>query len=312
MRERCVTAIAVLFSFFAVSAWSAAMVQVRGELTCEVCNYYTGYAVELQGISGSNASERAVVRSSGEFDARVEAGDYTLTVIAAGAIVANEHVSLRDGFSTVTIRIPSPRGGSKPGAGIVSVARMRHKVPKEAKKAFNLAEKKHRSGNIEGSLEDLKRATELDAEYLEAWNNLGCRYLAKGQTAEALAALEHAASIDKGAPFVFTNIGIAQAALRNYASAEGSTRTALSIDPTDTKARYVLGMTLVAQRKYTEETVKLLRQVEGEFPLARMALAETLAMRGNIKEAKVVLQDCLSSADEQTRPQAEAMLASLK
>jgi Flp pilus assembly protein TadD len=310
MRERCVTAIAVLF-FFSVSAWSAGMVHVRGELTCDSCNYYMGYSVELHHNGGNRPPERVIVRNTGEFDARVPSGDYTLTVVAAGSVVKNEPISLRDGFNSISVRVPSVQRGSKPGSGVISVARMRHKIPKEAKKAFKTADKKYQSGDIDGSLNELKRATEIDSEYVEAWNNLGCRYLLKGQADQALAALERAASIDKNAPFVHTNIAIALVSLGNFARAEEAARTALSVDSTDKKARYVLGMTLVGQHDYGDETLKVLRQVEEDFPLARLALAETLAKRGNIEQAKNLLKHHLSSADERTRPHAEAMLATL-
>jgi tetratricopeptide (TPR) repeat protein len=310
MRERCVAASAVLFLFSGL-AWSARVVQVRGELTCDSCNYYTGYSVEFHDPTGNRPPERVLVRNTGEFDARVESGDYTLTVMSAGAIVKSENVSVRDALNAISIGIPNLEGGSRPGAGVISISRMRHKVPKAAEKAYKAADKKYHSKDVDGSIEDLKRATEIDGEYLEAWNNLGCRYLLKGQAREALAALERAAHIDKDAPFVHTNIAIAQISLANFVGAEQAARSALSVDSSDKKARYVLGMTLVAQQKYTDETLKVLRQVEEDFPMARLALAETLAKRGNVEQAKTILKHHLSSGDDRTRPQAEAMLASL-
>jgi tetratricopeptide (TPR) repeat protein len=256
-------------------------------------------------------AERAIVRNNGEFTAHVPSGNYVLTVIVGGATVKTEVVAIRESFGTISIHIPSQKK-ERPGTGIVSVARINHKVPKQAEKEYKAADKKYKAGDLDASLEHLKRATEIDPEYIEAWNNLGCRYLTKRQPADALAALQRAAAIDKQAPFIHTNMSIAHFALGNIADAEAAARTALTIDATDKKARYILGLSLVAQQEYSDETVKLLRQVEEDFPTARLALAETFARRGNVEQAKSILQNHLGSADENTRPQAEAMLAGLK
>jgi tetratricopeptide (TPR) repeat protein len=208
MRDRCVTAIAGLL-FFSVSAWSAGMIHVRGELTCDSCNYYTAYSVELQEMYGNSPVERAMVRNNGEFSAYVPSGNYMVTVIVAGSPIKVENVTIRDGIGTMSIRVPNVEPKQKPGAGVISFARIKHKVPKQAEKEFKAAYKKYEAGDVDASLEHLKRATEIDSEYVEAWNNLGCRYLAKRQPAEALTALQRAAAIDKNAPFVHTNLGIA-------------------------------------------------------------------------------------------------------
>jgi tetratricopeptide (TPR) repeat protein len=87
-----------------------------------------------------------------------------------------------------------------PGAGVVSLARLNHKVPKKARKEYDKAQKRVEEGDLDGSLEHLKRATEIDREYLEARNNPGCRYLQKGQPEDALVAFRRALEIDKYAP----------------------------------------------------------------------------------------------------------------
>jgi Tfp pilus assembly protein PilF len=310
MRERCVAALAALF-LFSVVGLAAGMVHVRGELTCDSCNNYTGYTVELQELSGARPPDRIIVEPTGEFQSYVRAGTYMLTVTAGGVVIATETVTIRNGFGMLSVGISGGDEKAVPGTGVVSVARMRHKVPKKAAKEYKAAHKKYEAGDVDASLEHLKRATEIDPDYLEAWNNLGCRYLSKRQPAEALAALERAAQIDKDAPFVHTNMAIALMALGNMARSEEAARTALSIDSRDKKARYLLGLSLVAQREFTAETVFLLRQVQDDFPNAKLALAETLARRGKVEQAKSVLKDHIQSASSDTRPKAEEMLGSL-
>jgi tetratricopeptide (TPR) repeat protein len=310
VRERCVTLFAALM-LFAVTAWSAGMVLVRGALTCDSCNNYTGYSVELQEIYGNRAVERAIIRANGEFTVYVPTGTYILTVVSGGTTVKTETVTVRDGFGSLSVEVPNLEVKQRPATGIISIARLKHKPPKQAQKEYKAAHKKYEAGDLDASLEHLKRATEIDAEYLEAWNNLGCRYLMKGQPAAALAALQRAAAIDRNAPFIHTNMSIAQLAMGYSVDAEASARAALSVDPTDKKARYLLGLSLVAQEKYSDEALKLLRQVADDFPTARIPLAETLAKRGNVEQARTILQTHLSTADQKTRPQVEAMISSL-
>jgi tetratricopeptide (TPR) repeat protein len=264
-------------------------------------------------MNAGQPPERIFVRASGDFDAQVAPGNYTVTVMSGGDVIKTELISIRDGLGVLSIRMPEVKTTPRTETGVISVARMKHKVPKDAQKEYKRAQKKFESGDIDGSLAHLKRATELDEEYLEAWNNLGCRYMMKHQFMDALVALRRAAALDKHAPFVHTNMSIAYLSMRDLPAAETAARDALSIDPSDHKGRLILGLSLVSQQKYTDEALKVLRQVEDQFPIAKLALADALARRGSVEQAKAVLQSYLTnSPDSKSRPEAEAMLSALK
>jgi Flp pilus assembly protein TadD len=166
---------------------------------------------------------------------------------------------------------------------------MKHKVPKQAEKEYKNAHKKFTKGDIDGSLTHLKRATEIDPEYLEAWNNLGCRLMMKNQPYNGLAAFRRAVVLDPQAPLVHGNLAIAFLSIGQMSEAETAARKAISIDASDRKARLILGTSLVAQRKFTDEALTLLRQVSDEFPKARQILADVLARRGESQDTKAVV-----------------------
>jgi tetratricopeptide (TPR) repeat protein len=291
LRESCVFSFAALFFlsasglFLSVGgALAAGMVNARGELTCNNCIDFTGYMVELHNINGYGQVDRIMVRQNGDFDIHVESGTYSLVVLRDNNILSSEIVHIKEAFGSLYVRVPNAQPKSKPGTGVVSLERIKHKIVKAAQKEYETAEKRYRAGDIDGSLEHLKRATEIDPEYLEAWNNLGCRYMMKEQTSEAVSAFEKATAIDNQAPLIYTNLGLAHLRLGDIARAETAARQAVENDTTDLKARYILGLSLVLQRKFTDEAVALLRQVGNDFPNAQAALAEALARRSGFQK----------------------------
>jgi tetratricopeptide (TPR) repeat protein len=263
--------------------------------------------------SGKNHSNSATVSVGGMADFQgVPEGAYLLTVrTSRGETLHQEMVTVRSHGGPVSIRLPEHKV-ERPVQGVISVARLRHKIPKQAKKAFDKSVDLREKGDIEGSLEQLKRATELDSEYMEAFNNLGARYLQLGQSEKALAAFQRALELDPSAALVQTNIGAALMAMGQMKEAEATFRRVLENSGGQVKARYLLGLALYAQRQYTEETLDLLRRSEIDYPSARLAMAAVHANMGHTKQAEQVLYSYLSNGPEQGREQARAMLARLQ
>jgi FimV-like protein len=239
-------------------------------------------------------------------------GTYILTVSSGGRSLKSEVVSVSDFSGPLNIQIRDDRRRQSPATGVISARRLKHKVPKEAAKAFKKAHSLFESGDMDGSLDFLKRATEVDPEYIEAWNNLGCRLMMKHQLPDALSAFQRALAIDPEAPFVHTNLGIVLMMLGKPGEAEQEARKAAAIDPTDKKARYVLGFSLYLQRQYTDETVKLLRAAAESTPNARIALAHTLSSRGEQEEARTILEKHLRSGQPEAREDAQKLLSAIK
>jgi len=69
--------------------------------------------------------------------------------------------------------------------------------------------------------------------------------------------------------------------LGRVVEAEAMARQAIAINPRDRKARFILGISLFAQHKYTDETVRMLRDAAEEFPNAKIVLSRAIAAAGN-------------------------------
>jgi FimV-like protein len=311
MQEKCAVAAIALFCLLS-PARPQGLTTVRGELKCENCHDFMGYTVELQDVNRLKPGEQLIVHSGGEFEVRVPEGHYRLLVSVNGELVKSDFVTVREHFTALSVSLPPANQASKPGTGTVSIARLQHKVPKQAAKELKRAQNLFEAGDVDGSLEHLERATEIDPEYLEAWNNIGCRYMAKKEPAEAAAAFGRAITLDPGARLVHANMGLALIALGRFGEAEESARKGLAVDSRDVKARYVLGISLLGQGRVTDETVTALRDASEAFPRAQLALAQALAQRGDREGARAVLRNHLSSREADTRKQAEAMLSNLR
>ena len=72
-----------------------------------------------------------------------------------------------------------------PIAGTVSVAGLRHEVPKAARKAFERGLKDSAKGNHVATVKELEQAVALDPEFADAHNRLGVEYDQMGRPEEA-------------------------------------------------------------------------------------------------------------------------------
>jgi tetratricopeptide (TPR) repeat protein len=305
----CIYVIAAII--FSVSPVRGELVNFHADLECDGCTSYSNLVMELRD-SGKNHSNAVPVSVGGsaEFQSIPE-GSYLLTVRdMRGESIHQEMVVVRKHAGPVSIRLPEKKV-ERPVSGLVSVARLKHKIPKAARKAFSRSIDLHKKGDAEGSLSYLKKATEVDPEYMEAFNNLGARYLSMGRYHEALSAFRRAMDLDPSATLVQVNAGVALMALGNLKEAETAFRRVVQLTG-EVKARYMLGLALYAQQQYTEEAVHLLNQAQNDYPSARLALAVIHANLGHTKEARKALDAYMPTAPEKGRLEAQALLAHLQ
>jgi tetratricopeptide (TPR) repeat protein len=248
----------------------------------------------------------------GTFDLEAAAGSYQIRVIAAdGSVLRQEQLNVSPTTGTVVINVPFSEP-DQPSGGTVSVGQLRHKVPGKARKAFAAAEKKYEKGDYKGSLQFLEQAVQIDPEYVEAHNNIGCRLLNLNRAEEALVAFQRALEIDPRLPFTHGNIAAAMLFLHRPAEAEAAARAAVELDGSSSKGRFLLGVSLVQQKKFTREAAQNLRKSEIDFPRARLAAAIVLEHLGEVNEAKQELQGYLSDSSSEKRTEVQAWLARLK
>lgn len=242
----------------------------------------------------------------------VASGSYQLRVIGSdGSILRQEQLNVSPTTGTVVINVPYSQP-NQPSGGTVSVGQLQHKVPGKARKDFAAAEKKTQSGDYSGALNLLEQAVNIDPEYVEAHNNIGCRLLNLNRPEEALAAFRRALEIDPNVPYTQGNIAAAMLFLHRPVEAEAAARAAIELDGASSKGRFLLGLALVQQSKFTLEAAQNLRKSENDFPRARLAAAAVLERLGQVNEAKQELKGYLTDGSSERRTEVQAWLARLK
>jgi Flp pilus assembly protein TadD len=119
-----------------------------------------------------------------------------------------------------------------------------------------------KTGHAEDAVGAFRRAMTLAPRDFAAYVALAQLLGKRGDTKGALAVLAPIADASKKDPPLANALGMAYAGARDFASAEGSFRTALAVDPDFAEARLNLADTLVAQGRYPDavsEYQKLLK-----------------------------------------------------
>lgn len=135
-----------------------------------------------------------------------------------------------------------------PAQGVVSSYRFRHRIRRRARKEFERAAQAYRRHQVRESIGYLQKAVELDPGFVEAFNNLGTRWMEAQHPAEAAEAFRKALALDPATPVIRTNLAVALLWLQQPEEAERMARSALPLDQTD-NSRRILRVALAAQGK---------------------------------------------------------------
>jgi Flp pilus assembly protein TadD len=247
----------------------------------------------------------------------IRSGEYSVRVTdGRGDELTRDFVTVTESGAPVAVRLSSlPQTQDDSQSGTVSIKRLAHKVPKEAKKLFSKAMDRASDGDSIGAISLLQKAVQIDPEYTEALNNLAARYMIVGDIERAIPHLEKAIAINPHEGRLYSNLALALLNTGKPVEAETAARQALKLDPSDRRSRYMLGMSLFNQRKLTEETLTNLRQTQDVYPRGQLALAAAEAAMGDTATAKSTLQGYLA-ANHQNQPNlrkiAEKMLAEIE
>jgi tetratricopeptide (TPR) repeat protein len=150
---------------------------------------------------------------------------------------------------------------------------MDHEPPTAARKAALHAERLSKKKQHDQAIEEFKRALAIDPKYYEAENNLALEYASAGQMDLALQTLSSLTKANPGRVLAYDNLAILLYQQHRYAEAEQIARKAYKMHPFSYKANYVLGASLVAQGKYTDEAKLNLNYASERHPEARPLLA---------------------------------------
>jgi tetratricopeptide (TPR) repeat protein len=284
-----------------------------GEVTSNQPVEFTGLQLELQSLSDPRVPAlSAHIAAEGRFEVRqVPNGQYKLAVTDyQGNQIHCDYVVMPLPSRTLTINLRFPEK-QRPAHGSVSLQQLKHKPVKAALKAFNKSVKLRDRGDLESSLKLLKKAVDLDPEYVPAINDLASRYLMSGRLDDAVALYGRALEIDPYLALVQGNLAHALLIKRNYAGAEAAARRAVELDPEAPKPQFFLGLSMVMQHKYTPDAVAYLRRTQHFSPRASLALGVALANTGAIEDARRTLATCLRSQEAPIRAEAERLLSKL-
>jgi len=134
-------------------------------------------------------------------------------------------------------------------AGAVSVKRLEHKVPKEAKKACEEAAKLVKKNRYAEAAVLLEKAVALDPEFAEAHNDLGAQYMALDRLVEGEREFRQAIALDPAFAVARANLAGFEYLRGNLVEAEKEARNALAFAPANKNARHVLDLIAASPAK---------------------------------------------------------------
>ncbi len=159
-----------------------------------------------------------------------------------------------DGLVTFLAQTPLFLGPMPPGhapppqrtAAPVSIARLGHKVPRAAQKAYRRASTFVEEGNTARATEEYQRAIALDPDYVEAHCDLGVVYYLSHRYERAEAQFRRAASLAPDLPIAHSNLAWALLTQGKTDEAAEAARQALALSNDNVHAHRLLGHILAA------------------------------------------------------------------
>jgi len=169
-------------------------------------------------------------------------------------------VLLLAGVFIVGRSVMGPAGETRPAQiepGAASVAESEHLHPQLLAGRASI-----RAGRLDEAQEQLAQVPEDDVSYLLALNDLGIVYEKLGKTDQAEAAFEKILHFQPEDPFALYGVCHAQFVKGQYDDAEMTCLRTLEIDPTNTRARFEIGLIRVAQDRLPLAVDAYLRAVK--------------------------------------------------
>jgi len=287
--------------------------QVRGELS-PLPPGSGMLTVELSTRDGA-ATESAMVNADGTFEFRsAEPGAHELRVMSTGGMVLHQQTVLISSNQPISVHLPQAAAPTSPANATVSAQQLGHKVPAQARKAYDKAEQAESKGDNEQALELFRQSVSLDPEFADGFNELGAVEAGTGDLQQAVEDFQKAINVAPDHRLALANLSIVLAKLQRFDEAVLVSRRALRLMPASGTMRYVLATSLLFASGDSDEVLDNLERATSEIPLAHLLSAELLVRRGKRDEAIHHVEEYLSvvPADDKERNRAEAMLTELK
>ena len=289
------------------------MPQVEGEVVSTAGAGQGPLWAQLDSLNGGGVA-RSQVGLDGRFlFIATPSGTYMLRIMETmGRELTSQSVNVGNEDRRVTIELPETTAAPPQSGPSVSVAQLRHKPGKKARRAAEEAQKFAHSGDHVRAVAALEKAVALDPEFVSAHGNLGAEYAVLHRYGEAAAELQRAVTLDPTAAWLQSNLAFALWQSGKPVEAEQWARRAVALSNSDVKARYLLGWVLSRRPEARAEAIEHLQFAAREFPPAHRTLAAVYMLAGEIDLAKQEAQRYLAADPGADRAEVERWISSLR
>jgi Tfp pilus assembly protein PilF len=271
------------------------------------------FILELQPLNGSMNKRQTLAGGTGDFHITgVEVGDYNLIVTDhQGGVLFQQLLHIDKTGAPIEVRLP-PSSSSRAPAGAVTLASLQHKVPKPAAREYKAALEARHHADGEAALAHLLKAVSIDPRFAAAHNDIAAQYIDGKRYDSALPELDKAEALDPASIAVQLNRAICLSKMGRLVEAETSARRAVQLDGASPRSRYLLGIILVNQKKFTREALDDLVESSEKYPEARLTAAQILVETGRNIEAREQLSRYLDGCKAQNCQSVQRWMDRLK
>lgn len=229
--------------------------------------------IELTDSARHVVAGTAYVSRSGSFEvSNAPPGMYELRVLTLNGEVVHQTVVNVPSQNSVRINLRGPKVATGAARRPISLARLQHKIPKAALKAYQKGKQEFEAGHREQAEANLEKAVALDPQFFEATNNLGVMYLQDGKLEQSYQAFHRAITIDPSEPMAESNLAYVLLKMQRFPEAEEAARASVRSDGGMPQGHFFLAVSLLEQRKARKEAIAHLSKVQETFTPARELL----------------------------------------
>jgi len=174
-------------------------------------------------------------------------------------------------YDTHGIQCP-PVASGPTVTGLVSARTLAHKPVKAAAKEFDRGVQAWHKGQTKEALRHLSEAVRLDPGFVQAHGEIGALYAKIGQPELALDCFDRALTLDPNWAVLHSDKAATLVILNRPKEAEPEARRAIQLDSGLNEAHYMLGVSLLMQKKLTPEVVTHLTLAADKYPQATVYL----------------------------------------
>lgn len=162
----------------------------------------------------------------------------------------------------------------RPSGQSVSVARLQHKVPKQASKAFRQAAIFSSAGKDQEAAARLETAVQVDPKFAAAYTQLGKEYVRLGRLYDALVALNRAVEFDPNSWDSHYVLAVLFFQAGDLTLAEESARRALALAEANPATHLMLGYVLTFRPETKAAGIAHIEYAARSLPYAQQVLRE--------------------------------------